>query len=628
MTTLRVEDLLDATVDRLERSESRPGQVTMAREITSAIESGRHLIVQAGTGTGKSLGYLVPVALSGRRTVVATYTKALQDQLAKFDLPLVSSVVEAELGRELTFAVLKGRSNYLCLQRVDELNDRSQQQLAVDPTATAAVRKLVEWSLETQTGDSGDIDWPLPDHAWRQVSVTSEECPGARKCPRGNDCFAEAARARAQDSDVIVVNTHLYALDIASDGSILPDHDVVIFDEAHQLEDVVSSSASVAIGPGRVASIASTIRSVIADDALYSRFGRVGTSLTTALAARSGQRVALPLDQPIADALVELRLCTDDALTAVQGVSSDNESVKQKALRAVTTATRLIEQIDSCLTASASFVAWVSGSTDRPMLEIAPLNVAPLLAERVWTKRTAVLTSATIPASLPQRVGIDMTTCDAIDVGSPFDYENSGYIYCAKHLPPPGVDTRDDAVNQEIIDLITAAGGRTLALFTTYRAMHLAADAAQERTDFPIFRQDDLPKMALVEAFTEDEESCLFATAGFFQGVDVPGDTLSLVIIDKIPFPRPDDPLLSARRDAIGQTAFAEIDIPIAATQLAQAAGRLIRTSSDKGVVAILDPRLATKSYGRLLGAQLPSLKRTITRSEVLSYLHDLSRSR
>ncbi|MEY3111958.1 MAG: hypothetical protein RIT23_1089, partial [Actinomycetota bacterium] len=187
MTTLRVEDLLDATVDRLERSESRPGQVTMAREITSAIESGRHLIVQAGTGTGKSLGYLVPVALSGRRTVVATYTKALQDQLAKFDLPLVSSVVEAELGRELTFAVLKGRSNYLCLQRVDELNDRSQQQLAVDPTATAAVRKLVDWSLETQTGDSGDIDWPLPDHAWRQVSVTSEECPGARKCPRGND---------------------------------------------------------------------------------------------------------------------------------------------------------------------------------------------------------------------------------------------------------------------------------------------------------------------------------------------------------------------------------------------------------------------------------------------------------
>ena len=626
MTKLGVDDLLDATVDRLERAESRPGQGSMAKEISSAIESGRHLIVQAGTGTGKSLGYLVPVALSGRRTIVATYTKALQDQLATFDLPLVASVLEAELGRELTFSVLKGRSNYLCLQRIDELTDRNQQQLDVDPKTTSAVKSLVEWSTETVTGDSGDIDWPLPDSAWRQVSVTSDECPGARKCPRGNDCFAERARALAQESDVVVVNTHLYALDVASDGAILPEHELVIFDEAHQLEDVVSSSASIALSPGRIASMASTIRSVLADDALYARFGRVGTTLTSVLAPRSGNRVSLPLDQSISDALVELRLCTDDALTAVQGISSENESVKQKALRAVTTATRLIEQIDACLMATATYVAWVSGSAERPALELAPLNVAPLLAERVWSKRTAILTSATIPASLPQRVGIDMATCDAIDVGSPFDYENSGYIYCAKHLPPPGTDSRDDTVNSEILELITAAGGRTLALFTTYRAMHLAADYVEQNSDFPVLRQDDLPKMALVEAFSERPEACLFATAGFFQGVDVPGETLSLVIIDKIPFPRPDDPLLSARRDAIGQTAFAEIDIPIAATQLAQAAGRLIRTSSDKGVVAILDPRLATKSYGRLLGAQLPSLKRTITRSEVLSYLRDLSR--
>lgn len=626
MTKLGVDDLLDATVDRLERAESRPGQVSMAKEIASAIESGRHLIVQAGTGTGKSLGYLVPVALSGRRTIVATYTKALQDQLATFDLPLVASVLEAELGRELTFSVLKGRSNYLCLQRVDEITDRNQQQLDVDPKVTSAVKALVEWSNETTTGDSGDIDWPLPDSAWRQVSVTSDECPGARKCPRGHDCFAERARSLAQESDVVVVNTHLYALDVASDGAILPEHELVIFDEAHQLEDVVSSSASIALSPGRVASMASTIRAVLADDALYARFGRVGTTLTSVLAPRSGNRLTLPLDQAISDALVELRLCTDDALTAVQGISSENESVKQKALRAVTTATRLIEQIDACLMATATYVAWVSGSAERPTLELAPLNVAPLLAERVWSKRTAVLTSATIPASLPQRVGIDMATCDAIDVGSPFDYENSGYIYCAKHLPPPGTDSRDDAVNSEILELITAAGGRTLALFTTYRAMHLAADYVEQNSDFPVLRQDDLPKMALVEAFSERPEACLFATAGFFQGVDVPGETLSLVIIDKIPFPRPDDPLLSARRDAIGQTAFAEIDIPIAATQLAQAAGRLIRTSSDKGVVAILDPRLATKSYGRLLGAQLPSLKRTITRSEVLSYLRDLSR--
>lgn len=626
MTRLGVEDLLGAAVDRLERAESRPGQVSMAREITAAIESGRHLIVQAGTGTGKSLGYLVPVALSRRRTIVATYTKALQDQLATFDLPLVADVVKAELGTDLTFAVLKGRSNYLCLQKVDEIDDRTQQRLDLDPQGAKALRRLIEWSLVTDTGDLGDIDWNVTEQSWREVSVTSEECPGARKCPRGNDCFAERARLRAQESDVVVVNTHLYALDVASDGSILPDHEVVVFDEAHQLEDVVSSSASVAIGPGRIASMASTVRSVLADDALFARFGRSATALTAALSPHTGMRIAIPLSESIVEALVELRLCTDDALTAVQAISTSNEATKQKALRVVTTASRLIEQIDACLAAKRDYVAWVSGTSERPTLEIAPLDVAPLLAERVWGRRTAILTSATIPTSLPQRVGIDMAECEALDVGSPFDYENSGYVYCAKHLPAPGSDRRDDAVNDEIIELIEAAGGRTLALFTTYRAMHLAADFAQESTSYTILRQDDLPKMALIEAFSAEEESCLFATAGFFQGVDVPGSTLSLVIIDKIPFPRPDDPLLSARRDARGQQAFAEIDIPIAATQLAQAAGRLIRTSSDKGVVAILDPRLATKSYGRMLGAQLPSLKRTIDRAVVLNYLRDLRR--
>lgn len=626
MTKLSVDDLLDATVAALDDAESRPGQASMAREISSAIATGRHLIAQAGTGTGKSLGYLVPVALSAKRTVVATYTKALQDQLARFDLPLVARIVREELGRELTFSVLKGRSNYVCLQRLDELSEKSQRELELDRPSADALKKVTRWASESDTGDVGDIDWSISDQLWRQVSVTSEECPGARKCPRGDDCFAERARMTAQESDVIVVNTHLYALDVASDGAILPDHEVVVFDEAHQLEDVVSSSASVSIGPGRIGSFANTIRSVIADDALFGRFGRASTSLTNALVPHVGERVRLPLEPSIAEALVELRLCADDALTAVQEISSSNETVKQKALRAVTTATRVIEQVDACLSIGPTYVAWVSGTKDRPQLEIAPLDVAPLLSERVWNRRTAILTSATIPASLPQRVGIDMATCDAIDVGSPFDYDNSGYIYCAKHLPAPNEPGRDDAVNDEIIELMTAAGGRTLALFTTYRAMHLAADAAAHRTPFPILRQDDLPKMALVEAFSDDPDACLFATAGFFQGVDVPGETLSLVIIDKIPFPRPDDPLLSARREAIGQTAFSDIDIPIAATQLAQAAGRLIRTSSDRGVVAILDPRLATKSYGRRLGAQLPSLKRTITRDDVVRYLSDLRR--
>ena len=235
MTKLSVDDLLDAVVTSLDNAESRPGQASMAREIASAIDSGRHLIAQAGTGTGKSLGYLVPVAMSGKRTIVATYTKALQDQLARFDLPLVASVVREELGRELSFSVLKGRSNYVCLQRIDEVAERSSRELDLDRATSQAVKKIITWSSQTDTGDVGDIDWHVSDDTWKQVSVSSDECPGARKCPRGEECFAERARLTAHESDVVVVNTHLYALDVASDGAILPEHEVVVFDEAHQL---------------------------------------------------------------------------------------------------------------------------------------------------------------------------------------------------------------------------------------------------------------------------------------------------------------------------------------------------------------------------------------------------------
>jgi ATP-dependent DNA helicase DinG len=242
----------------------------------------------------------------------------------------------------------------------------------------------------------------------------------------------------------------------------------------------------------------------------------------------------------------------------------------------------------------------------------------------VWSKRLAILASATIPLAMPSRIGLDPESVDIIDVGSPVDYENTAMLYCAKHLPEPNDPRRDNSVHDEIETLIKFAGGRTLALFTTYRAMHLAADEMEKRLPYNIMRQDQMPKMALINAFSNDEQSCLFATAGFFQGVDVPGRTLSLVIIDKIPFPRPDDPLLSARRDVVGKNWFSEIDIPLAATALAQASGRLIRSQSDSGVVAILDPRLATKGYGKRLGSVLPPMKRTIELHEVQSFLQQI----
>jgi ATP-dependent DNA helicase DinG len=622
-----VVDLLQAVVDTLPNVEVRSGQVMMASAIADAIASERHLIVQAGTGTGKTLGYLVPAVASGKRVVVSTYTKALQDQLAKHDLPVLSTALTPLIGREITWAVLKGRNNYLCAQRIAEIREPKQYKLDLEEFSTqvkADIDKLVAWSETTNTGDSGDLSWSPRDAAWRQVSIGSDECPGASRCPSGETCFAERARDSASVADVIVVNTHIYGLDVATDGAILPEHDVVIFDEAHQLEDVMSASVSMAISTGSIQHVIGALRSIVRDDALSGSLQQLALEFGGYIAGVVDKRLPLPLPDDIQDVLARLRIKIDEAVSGLKLISSTDESAKQRILRGQMLSNRLVEVIDGSLTAGTRTVAFVSGSEDRPVLELAPLHVGPSLNSGVWSKRTAILTSATIPLAMPARIGLEEDEVDAIDVGSPFDYENSAILYCAKHLPSPNEPRRDDAVHDELEKLINAAQGRTLALFTTYRAMHAAADEMSKRLEYKVWRQDDLPKMALVDAFATEESSCLFATAGFFQGVDVPGQTLSLVVIDKIPFPRPDDPLLSARRDEIGKTSFSEIDIPLAATQLAQATGRLIRSRKDTGVVAILDPRLATKGYGKKLVSTLPPMKRTIEFSEVAQFLKSI----
>lgn len=617
-------DTLHRTTSLLPEVEERPGQDEMTIAIARAIEAKRHLIVQAGTGTGKTLGYLVPAILSGKRTVVATYTKALQDQLALHDLPILAESLSAILESPLSWAVLKGRQNYICLQRMNEIDASKQDRLDLNDTAPGVkeeIVKLREWSRNTESGDAGELTWAPSDTTWRKVSVSSDECPGAHRCPVGEQCFAERARRKAAQADIIVVNTFLYGLHVASGGSLLPEHEVVIFDEAHQLEDVISSTIAVEIGPNRVINVASAVRNIVRDDALSAQFSDAALQLRTVLITRLEKQVAQPLPEEIRAVLISTRLHIDTALSALRAIASDDESAKQRKLRAQGLCARLAEAIDFSLGTLTGHVVFVSGSAERPRLEIAPLEVGPALYEGVWSKCTAILTSATIPLSLPQRLGIPEENLDAIDVGSPFNYEKHSLLYCAKHLPEPNAPTRDAAVHDEIAELITAAGGRTLALFTTYRAMHAAANAMAARLPYRIWRQDDLPKMALLGEFAAEESACLFATAGFFQGVDVPGRTLSLVIIDKLPFPRPDDPLLMARRALIGAGAFTEIDLPRAAAQLAQAAGRLIRSQSDKGVVAILDPRLATKGYGKKIVATLPPMPRTIIRTEVEDFL-------
>ena len=606
--------------------EERPGQQQMAAAVADAIESGRHLVVQAGTGTGKTLAYLVPAILSGKRTVVATATKALQDQLATKDLPFVVDQL-AEQGVDLEWAVLKGRSNYLCLQRLREFAAPAQGQLELEPVSAmvrAEIVRVAEWAGGTHSGDVAELDWSPSDLAWRTVSVGSDECPGAERCPMGRECWAELARDRAQTADVVVVNTHLYGIDVSANGAIIPEHDVVVFDEAHGLEDIMSDTVGVELAPGRFVSLAASVRGILADQDIPGSIADLASTARQALSPHAGQRLRSPLPDDVTEFLGEARLVLVRTGEALQGIDTKVEDAQQRKLRAVMMLGRTLEYVEAALAERDGTVTFVSGSPDNPRLEIAPLDVGPALRSGVWERRTAILTSATVPATLPARVGLPEGSTDVVDVGSPFDYPVQGLLYCAMHLPPPKSPRYRDAVADELVHLIEAAGGRTLALFTSWAALDHAAATVRERVTVPILTQRDLPKPALVAAFAGSEETCLFATTGLFQGIDVPGASLSLVVIDKLPFPRPDDPLLTARRELLGATAFETIDVPRAATMLAQAAGRLIRTADDRGAVAVLDPRLGTARYRWDIVKALPPMRRTRDRAEVEAFLRGL----
>ena len=457
------------------------------------------------------------------------------------------------------------------------------------------------------------------------MSVSSEECPGASRCPLGEPCFAEAARRRAEAADVIVVNTHLYGIDVGSGGLVLPEHDVVVIDEAHQLEDITSDTTGLALGAGRFANLGRLARRILADPDLPAAVVDAGTGLAEALTPFTGELLPSPLPSPLADSLARARLTIDRLLTALRAIETDVAEADQRRVRAQKAAATLADDVDAALATPVGHVAWVEGRPDNPRLEVAPLDVAPVLSEGVWSRRTAILTTATVPLNLPGRVGLPADGTDLLDVGSPFDYEEHALLYCAAHLPDPRHPGHQPGVLDELEALIGAAGGRTLALFTSRRAMVEAATALRARVPFTILTQDDLPKPALLARFTAEETSCVFATAGLFQGIDVPGRALSLVTIDRLPFPRPDEPLLKARREQLGPAAFREIDLPRAATMLAQAGGRLIRNASDRGVFAVLDPRLAKAGYRWDIVRALPPMRRTRRREEVEDFLRTIT---
>jgi ATP-dependent DNA helicase DinG len=657
-------DGLDKITAQMSGGEHRPEQQEMCRAVAEAVVTGTHLVVQAGTGTGKSLAYLVPAALSGKRVVVATATKALQDQLAEKDLPLV----DAGLGlpAPLDFAVLKGRSNYVCRQRVAEVGSGGIQaelgdqglgradeveQVPVEETEKPPgragappegivdeVRQLVAWSQTSPSGDRADLSFEPSDRAWNMLSVGPRECPGAFNCPSGGSCFAEAARERAATADVVVVNTHLYGAHLASGRAVLPEHDVVVFDEAHQLEEVMTSSLGVEVTSGRFRALVTAARSLVEErhvETLES-LGTLGEQLGALVSERVGTRVlddrAGPSadDRELAEVLVrsaDLARRLTDALrragsqSSLLGDAAEDLDRGSRKTRAVTAAAHLAEDLHRLVSRTDGEVAWVDGTRRNARLRLSPIDVGPALSGLLWGEVTSVLTSATIPPRLVERVGLDGFATEELNVGSPFDYRSHALLYVARHLPDRRSEGAEEALHEELAQLIEAAGGRTLALFTSRRATEAAAVALAGELPYRLLLQGELPKGRLLEEFARDETSCLFATLGFWQGVDIPGRALSLVAIDRLPFPRPDDPLLQARRDRAGSNAFSLVDLPRAATLLAQGAGRLIRTADDRGVVAVLDPRLATASYRQVLLATLPPMRRSVDPSEVESFL-------
>ena len=636
---------LERATGALAGREERPSQRAMAEAVAAAIRGRRHLIVQAGTGTGKSLAYLVPALALGTRAVVATATKALQDQLATRDLPMLAG----SLGVPFEFAVLKGRSNYVCRQRVEEISG-SGDQLLLDPDASGPasaapdsglgplgreVRRLVLWAEnDTDTGDRAELPFEPKDAAWAQVSVAARDCPGANRCPSGSRCFAEKARERAGMADVVVVNTHLYSTALALGADLLPPHDVVIFDEAHELEDIASSAFGFEVTAGRFAALGRMSRALIDDPAAAVAVEDAATVFSGIIKPHLGRPLPRPAERDFSDALAMLRerlsRLGGELRRAARSAGDDAPSGAEdrgRHLRAQQALGHLQKDLDYVAGLSGDDVAWVEGPDHAPVLRVAPLDVGAALSARIWSVAegpTAVMTSATIPPRLGERLGLAGGTYDQLDVGSPYAYDEQALLYCPLHLPDPRRPEFEAAMHDELVALIEAAEGRTMALFTSWRAMRAAADAVRKRIGWPVLTQADLPKPALVARFAGEEHSCLFATMGFWQGVDVPGPALSLVTIDRLPFPRPDDPLLQARRNRLGAGAFEAIDIPRAAALLAQGTGRLIRSATDRGVVAVFDTRLGKARYRWSLINALPPMRRTRHRADVIEFLAPL----
>ena len=600
-----------ALAETLPGFEPRPEQAALAEAVAGAFATGEHLVAEAGTGTGKSLAYLIPALASGQRVVVATATKALQEQLFEKDVPAAARA----LGRDVRVVVLKGRQNYVCRKQLQTFGPM----LLRDARDEAAYTAIEPWLDTTETGDRAELEVEPSEALWAELAVGSDRCAG-RRCPFLSTCYSEAARDRASDAELVIANHALYFADLAADGGVLPEHDAVVFDEAHRLEETAATWLGGRISRAGIRRLAHDVERACreADETFPARaFDR---------AERAADRLLLAVSPPsgrkrLREVPIEVALVLVDAFAALanelQGRAEGLDQLSRRALG-------LAKQVEACLEpADLERVVWAEPDA----LAWAPVDVSGQLRDRLWgEERTAVLVSATLTTGqdatfVRRRLGLDRAR--ELIVGSPFDYREQALLYVPEAMPDPRADGFTERVADETASLLALSRGRALVLTSSYRALGILRERLVGRVPYDVLVQGDAPRERLLERFRDEVDSVLLATATFWQGVDIPGESLSLLVIDKLPFSAPGDPLHEARCEAVeanGGDWFRDFALPSAVLQLRQGFGRLIRSHADSGVVAILDPRLRTKPYGRVFLAALPPCAVTADQGDVAAF--------
>ena len=615
--------------------EHRPAQLQMAEAVDDAFENHHHAILEAGTGTGKTLAYLLPAITSGRRVVVSTATKSLQEQLYQKDVPFL----QKHFAPNWKVAVMKGRSNFLCLAKTHAMAD---QPVLKGMEEVDAFRQIQDWSKLTETGDRAELTF-LPDDSdlWSRIDARRDTCTG-KKCQQFDQCFLTRMQTRAKEADLIIVNHHLFFADLALKhddfGSILPEYSAVVFDEAHEMEDVASDYFGQQISNFRFEELARDADQMMrltrqGTPSLLRRTQRIREKTRAFFDAFPSKEGRFPFSRNEREAFLEQNQEAYDALlNALKGLETEFAALTTKPEELLNIARRSfdIRQEFSFLFESneRNFVYWFERRNKGVFLAATPIDVSQILREHLFEAfDTVILTSATLTVAgrfefIRHRMGVDHAK--EIQLPPEFDYQQQALLYLPQRMP----DVRDPGfapkAADEIVSLLELSQGRAFCLFTSYAQMNDLFERVQARVNFSLLLQGTAPRSALLERFKTTPNSVLFATASFWQGVDVPGDQLSCVIVDRLPFAVPSDPIVAARVRALedeGRNPFSEFQVPEAVLALKQGFGRLIRTKTDRGVLALLDTRISRMQYGKIFLESLPRYRRTHDLGEVERFL-------